>query len=234
MPENPITVKLKGAEVPMWAGGGQPAGVYWRPVSFNLGTFQFVDEKGDPYIPTAGGVSTIGYSYATNVTKFDLDVPAGEKLDRHLNGLLRVIGARKSVLSGQRYVMPEFLLMSPTLNDTATNAEAFAASMRRDGSDTTMQGDLERIKGVPAFGTNQPGIDLGDERILMGPRNLLAYTVTKPFAVDGQPFEVVDAQGRALGKKQIYGEEYNAIHVPTPVRKYMTSVLVYSGAGRTV
>lgn len=231
--QNPVALVVNNATIARWDGSGtQAAGTYWRPVSFNLGYFQLVDEAGTPATPTAATTCTIGYSRATNVVKVDLDVPGGATLEQHLNGLLRAVGARKALLSGQRFVQPEYLLMSSTLNDTATNAEAFVASMKRNGSDTTAGGDLETIKGVASFGTNQPGIDLGDERILMGPRNLLAYTISKPFAVEGQPFEVVDANGKALGKKQVYGEEYNAIHVPTPVRKYMTSVLAYSASNR--
>lgn len=231
--QNAVAVVVNTVTIARWDGSGtQAAGTYWRPVSFNLGYFQLVDEAGDPVTPTAATACTIGYSRATNVVKVDLDVPGGATLEQHLNGLLRAVGARKALLSGQRFVQPEYLLMSSTLNDTATNAEAFVASMKRNGADTSATGDLETIKGVPAFGTNQPGIDLGDERILMGPRNLLAYTISKPFAVEGQPFEVVDANGKAVGKKQVYGEEYNAIHVPTQVRQYMTSVLAYSASNR--
>jgi len=231
--QNPVAVVVNGTTIARWDGSGQQAvATYWRPVSFNLGYFQLVDKDGNPVTPTAATACTIGYSRATNVLKVDLDVPSGDKLEQHLNGLLRAVGARKAMLSGQRFVSTDYMLMSPTLNDTATNAEAFVASMKRNGSDTSAMGDLETIKGVSAFGTNQPGIDLGDERILMGPRNLLAYTISKPFAVEGQPFEVVDANGNAVGKKQVYGEEYNAIHVPGPVRKYMTSVLAYSASNR--
>lgn len=231
--QNPVALVVNDATIAMWDGSGkQAAGTYWRPVSYNLGYIQLVDEAGDPVTPTAATTCTLGYSRATNVVKVDLDVPGGETLEKHLNGVLRAVGARKAMLSGQRFVSADYLLMSPTLNDTVTNAEAFVASMKRNGADTTSVGDLETIKGVPAFGTNQPAIDLGDERMLMGPRNLLAYTISKPFAVEGQPFEVVDANGNAVGKKQVYGEEYNAIHVPGPVRQYMTSVLAYSASNR--
>lgn len=231
--ENPIAVVVNGTARTQWDGSGeQAAGTYWRILNANLGYVQLVDEDGDPVTPTASTTCTIGYSRVTNIVKVDLDVPSGDELEKHLNNVLRAIGARKAMLSGQRYVSADFLLMSPTLNDTVTNAEDFVTSMKRNGADTNMQGDLERVKGLPAFGTNQPGIDLGDERILMGPRGMMNYTISKPYAIEGAPFEVVDANGRATGQKQVYAEEYNAFHVPTPLRGYMTSVLCYSASGR--
>lgn len=231
--ENPIALVVNGTTIQPWDGSGkQAAGTYWRALSYNMGYIQLVDKDGNPATPTAATACTIGYSRATNIVKVDLDVPGGSSLEKHLNKVLQAIGARKAMLSGQRFVQADFSLMSPTLNDTVTNAESFVASMKRNGTDTTAQGDLEMVKGLPAFGTNQPGIDLGDERILIAPRGLLGYTISKPFAMEGQPFEVVDANGAALGKKQVYGEEYNAIHVPSPVRGYLTSVLCYSATNR--
>lgn len=231
--EHPIVVVINSVTRAQWNGtGNQPAGIYWRPVSFNLGYIQLVDEAGEPVGPANTGTNTVGYSRVTNIVKVDLDVPVGVDPAKHLNRIIEAVGARKAMLLGQRFVRPDFLLMSPTLNDVATNAEAFVASLKRDGSDTNSQGDLARLKGLPAFGTNQPGIDLGDERMMIAPRNLLGYTISKPWSVEGAPFEVVNEDGLALGKKQIYGEEYNAIHVPTPVRGYMTGVLCYSASGR--
>lgn len=231
--EHPVAVVVNGAAVAAWDGSGkQAAGTYWRLLSANLGYIQLVDKDGAPATPTAASACTIGYSRVTNIVKVDLDVPNGKTLEEHLNKVLQAVGARKAALSGQRYVAADYLLMSPTLNDTITNAEQFVSSFKRDGSDTTGAGDLARIKGLPAYGTNQPGIDLGDERILLAPRGLLGYTISKPFAIEGAPFEVVDENGYPIGKKQVYGEEYNAIHVPTPVRGYMTGVLCYSAANR--
>ncbi len=231
--ENPVALVVNGATITQYDGSGtQSAGTYWRILSANLGYIQLLNQAGTPVTPTASSTCTLGYSRVTNIVKVDLDVPGGTEKAKHLNKVLEAVGAQKAMLSGQRYVASDYLLMSPTLNDVATNAEAFVESMKRNGSDTSMQGDLARIKGLPAFGTNQPGIDLGDERILMGPRGLMNYTIAKPYAIEGTPFEVVDANGRATGQKQVYAEEYNAFHVPTPLRGYMTSVLCYSATGR--
>jgi len=230
--ENPITVRLNGAAIAEYDGTGtQPAATYYRITNYNLGYIQFVDQTGAPVTPpNAAGADDISYSYATNLARFDLDNGAIE-IGLHLNGLLRTFGARKAVMANDRFVLPDFSLMSYTFNNTATNANNFEVDSKRNGTDTNSQGDLDAIKAVPAFSTNAPGIDLGDERAIMGQRGTLTYTISKPF-VTGQPFEAVDANGKALGQKQAYGEEYSAIKVPTPIRNRLTSVLAYSFTAR--
>lgn len=231
--KNPVTVKLNGVAIAAYDGTGtQGAGTYYRVTSYNLGKIQFVTEAGAAATPAAtANPDTVSYSYATNVAKFDLDIAGGLTLDQHLNGLLRTIGARKAMMNADRFIAPDFLLMSPVLNDTCTNAEQFTAQAKRDGSGTNSQGDLETVKGIGAWGTNAPNIDLGDERILLGQRGTLTYTVAKPF-MTGQPFEAVNSAGLATGQKQAYGEEYNAIKVPDAIRNRFTSVIAYSATGR--
>ena len=231
--ENGITVRLNGVEIAEYNGtGNQAAGTYYRITNYNLGYGQWVNEAGVAQTPSAtGNADDISYSFATNIAFFDLD-NGSTALEVHLNGLLQAIGNRKAILSGDRFVTPNFLLMSPALNDQITNAEMFAASLKRDGTDTDPMGDLEKVKGIPTWGTNAPAIDLGDERIVMGQRGTMTYTIAKPF-VTGTPFEAVDTNGRPTGQKVAYGEEYSAIKVPVPVRNRMTSVIAYSGAART-
>ena len=197
--------------------------------SYNLGYVVLVSEKGQAK-PAAGTVK-ISYSYATNVKKVDSDVPANTKKEVHLNKLIQAIGSRKAILSGERFVQPNFLLMSPTLNDTCTNAEQFTFQARRDGSDTSNDGDLTRVKAIAAFGTNAPGIDLGDERILMGQRGVTSYTVAKPWMMS-EPVEARDEHGNLTGAKESYGEEYNAIDTPPALYGRFTSVLFYSFSNR--
>jgi len=231
--ENAITVRLNGAAIQAYDGSGtQSAATYYRVTNYNLGYVQFVDETGSPVNPpNTAGADDISYSYATNVAKFDLD-NGGTELGLHLNGLLRAFGERKALMAQDRYVVPDFLLMSHTLNNTATNANNFEVDSKRNGSDTTPQGDLDRVKGINAWSTNAPGVDLGDERTIMGQRGTLTYTVAKPF-VTGQPVEAVNpTTGKLIGKKKAYGEEYSAIKVPTPIRNRLTSVLAYSFTGR--
>lgn len=229
---NPIAVVLNSAPcLPYDGTNNQAAGTYYRINSYNLGYVQFVNQLGAAVTPANTGTNTITYSRATNVAKVDLDVASGLTFEQQMNKPLQSIGSRKAMLLSQRFVQPDFMLMSPAMNDNLTNAEQFAVSRKRDGSETTSTGDLETVKGLPAYATNAPGVDMGDERILIGQRGLLGYVVSKPF-ITGQPFEAVDAQGRPIGKKQAYGEEYSAIKVPTPIANRMTSVLAYSFTGR--
>jgi len=235
-PENPITVLLGGVTIQPYDGtGNQAAGTYYRVINHNLGFLQFVTEAKiiTPVVPANATALVVSYSEATNITKFDLDVPGGSNLEDHLNGLLRKVGARKAILSGDRFIDESnmFMLMSPTLNNTVTDARAFVESQSRNGTSLNGRGDLSTIKAIEAFGTNAPNIDLGDERIIMGEAGLMGYAIVKPFET-GQPFEGVGPNGLPTGKKVAYGEEYNAIKLPTPLRNRLTSVLAYSVAGR--
>lgn len=232
--QNPITVSINGNAISQYDGTGtQSAGTYWRIANANLGYIQFVDEDGAAVTPTySSGSTVISYSYSTNVRKFDLDIPEGLRNEEHLNGLLQAVGAGKAYLNANRYVMADFLLMSATLNDITTNAENYTSAAKRPDADLSAMGDLATIKATPAYGTNAPNIDLGDERILIGPRGLLGYTIAKPYSMK-PPFEAVGANGKPTGKLVSYGTEFSAIHVPSPVRNRMHSVIAYSLTGRT-
>ncbi|MCW8830562.1 MAG: phage protease [Gammaproteobacteria bacterium] len=231
--ENPIVMTLNGTEIFEWDGSGdQAAGTYFTITNYNLGYIQLVDKDGTPVTPTDTGVNTMTYSHATNIVKFDLDNGSVD-LEKHLNGLLRAFGSSKSAMSQGRFVKPNFSMMSETLNNIASNAAAFEAQSKRNGTDTNNDGDLEMIKAIPGFSTNAPGIDLGDERAILGVRGTLSYGVAKPF-VTGETFEAVDpTTGRPTGQKQAYGEEYSTVHVPVPNRNRFTSVIAYSATGRT-
>ena len=230
---NPITVTINTVARSEFDGTGtQAAGIYWKIENVNLGFIRLVDETGTPTGPANTGTNTITYASANNVVKFDLKVPSGVELEDHLNGALRAIGARKAMMSGDRFIMPDFQLMSPMLNDTLTNARQFTAEAARAGSGLSGSGDLTTVKSIPAWGTNAPGIDLGDERIILGQRGTLSYVVAKAFAT-GQPFEGVNSDGLPIGERIAYGEEYNAIHVPTPIQNRLTSVVCYDSDART-
>lgn len=230
LPENPIAVTVGSQAVQPFDGSGrQSSGTYWRAVSYNQGVFQLVDEQGRPKASQSG--VKISYSRATNVALFNLDAAAGVNQEDHLNGLLRLVGSRKAMMSGQRYYQPDYLLMSPVLNDQISNASEFIAERKRNGTDTTGSGDLGVIKGVSVYGTNAPNTDLGDDRIIVGTRGLTSYTIVKPFST-GDLFELTTAGGQPLGKKAAYGEEYNAIYTPKPLRQACTSIVVYSAKDR--
>lgn len=218
-----------GTPVTEYTGPGLPNGTYYRVLNYNLGLFQIVNQAGVPQ----GGITDLTASYAreTNIALFNLDLPSGATKERHLNGLIQAIGRRKAVMSQDRYVRPDFALMADTLNDEATNAEQFTLSGSRADSGITSLGDLAPIKGIPSWSTNAPDIDLGEERIQMGVRGSLSYTIAKPFSF-GVPFEAVGPNGLPTGRKIAYGEEFSSIHVPGPYRARLTAVIAYSLAAR--
>ncbi|OQX16140.1 MAG: hypothetical protein BWK73_04565 [Thiothrix lacustris] len=228
--ECPVTITIGGADVPYFTGEPNlPAGTYWRFNNLNLGYIQLVDQTGAS--AGAGATGTLGYSTTGNVVKFDLALPANTKYRDHLNELLSMVGDQKAMLTSQRFVRPEYALMSSMLNNEASKASQFVVSLKRDGTTNTLQGDLEAVKNLPAFDCNAPGMDVGDQRILIGQRGLTGYSVIKPYSV-GMPFEAVDETGHPTGEKVAYGEEYNALHTPKPVRNRYTSVLVFDSATR--
>jgi len=228
---NPIVINFNGTVIDPYDGSDDlTSGTYYYVSNYNLGYITFVDETGSPVMPSEA-TATLSYSYASNIAKVDADVPNGVAVDVHLNKLLRAIGSSKAMMNADRFVTPDFLLMSPILNDVCTNAEMFKAEAKRAGSDTNGQGDLERVKGLSAYGTNAPGIHLGDERILMGVSNVLSYTVAKPWEMS-EPIQARNATGQLIGAKESYGEEYNAIKAPKPLQNRFTSVLYYSATNR--
>lgn len=223
---NPITVKDGSTVLSEYDGTGtQSAGKYYKVLSYNLGLFQIVDQTGAATAPA--GTVTIGYDYTTNVVKVDTDTASGSTYEKQMNKILQAIGARKAVLSGDRYVTPDFMLMSDALHNMVTDAEQFSANSQRADASITALGGLNPVKGISPWTTNAPGIDLGDERILLGQRGVMAYTVAKVFSI-GDPVERVDSNGKFIGKKGAYGEEYSSLHVPSPLRSRFTSVLAYS------
>jgi len=226
-PQNPITFILNDTAIAEWDGTGeQAAGTYFTIESPNLGLIRLVDPAGEPVTPTATGACALSYSRAANCAKFDAKVPDGSDLETHLNGGLRAMGARKAYLSGKQFSLPDAALMSPTLNDMLTNAKGFVSSWARTGTELSLGGDLEMIKSVPCYSTNAPGIDLGDERVLLLPAGVLSYVITKPLT-PSQPFEAVGDTGRPTGEKIAYSEEYSAVHIPAPLRARLSSVIVY-------
>lgn len=230
-PEHPISLVIDGTTIAAFDGtGSQTAGVYWKVENFNLGYVRVVDQAGAAVTPTAATAASLTYSAAGNVAKFDLKLPSGYSLEDHLDGLLRLIGSTKATMAARRAVVPDFLLMSPVLNDTITNANSFVWSAARPGSALAMGGDLETIKSVPAFSTNAPGLDLGDERILMGAVGVASYAIAKPFET-GRPFESV-ANNLPTGQRMAYGEEYSVVHVPAELRPRLTSVVVFDSDAR--
>jgi hypothetical protein len=230
LPECPLTITISGTAIKFYTGDPQlTAGTYWKFSNINLGYIQLVNQLGA--VAGAAATGTISYYNPTNLIKFDLNPATGVDYRKNLNNLLSAVGDQKAMLSSQRYSRPEYALMSSMLNNEASKAEQFVMEFKRQGTNDTISGDLESIKGLPSFDCNAPGMDLGDQRILLGQRGLTGYTIIKPYSV-GVPFEAVGVNGRPTGEKVAYGEEYNALYTPKAVRQRYTSVLVYNSTTR--
>lgn len=233
-PQNPITVTLGGTPLlPYDYSGTQAAGNYWLLSDPNLGLFRIVNQAGVVQTPANATTLVVSYDYATNLLKFDIDVPGGVDYDKHLNGLLRAIGRRKATLNQERFVQVQYGICSATLHNTISEAEQFDRDSERPGNGLGGDGSLSQVKGIPMWSSNQPGVDLGDARLLIGEARTTTYGISKPFAT-GAPFEVMDPSTmKPTGEKQAYGEEYSTIHTPLPLKNRHSSVLVYSSTART-
>lgn len=226
--KNPVSLIVNGVAVPAYDESNLiQSSLYWRFSSLNLGYIQLVDQDGQPAGSAASGV--ISYSQATNLIKFDMAIPEGVSVAKHMNGLLDAIGNQIAMLSSHRYSRPDFMLMSAVVNNEVTKAEQFIVSLKRNGSETSPIGDLATVKGIPAYDTGLPG-DLGDNRILLGKRNLTTYGIAKPYQM-GEAFQST-TRGYATGEQIAYGQEFSVIYTPTAVCNRYTSILLYNSSTR--
>lgn len=227
--KNPIILNLNNKNIPFYDDRADVfSDLYWRFSNLNLGYIQLVNQNGE--LAGANLSGTLTYSYPTNLIKFDLAIPEGISLAKHLNSLLDVIGDRIAMLTSQRYSRPDFMLMSAMVNNEITKAEYFVASLKRNGSDTNNLGDLVTIKGVPTYDTGLPG-DLGDHRIILGARNLTTYAIAKPYDIS-DPFQATNSMGRPTGEQIAYAQEFSVVHTPDAVCGRYTSVLLYDSKTR--
>lgn len=226
--KNQISLTVNGVAIPAYDESDLiQSSLYWRFSNLNLGYIQLVDKDGQLAGSAASGV--ISYSQATNLVKFDMAIPEGVSVAKHMNGLLDAIGNQIAMLSSHRYSRPDFMLMSAVVNNEITKAEQFIVSLKRNGSETSPLGDLATVKGIPSYDTGLPG-DLGDNRILLGKRDLTAYGIAKPYQM-GEAFQST-TRGYATGEQMAYGQEFSVIYTPAAVCNRYTSILLYNSSSR--
>jgi hypothetical protein len=231
--ENPLTLIVNGAAVAPFDGtSAQPDGLYWIAENLNLGYFRLVNPFGAAVAVTASSACTISYSAATNCALFDLKLPEGLSIDQHMNGALRAIGARQSVLRNKRLVEPDFICGSGVLFDQIGNATYFSEQDKRRATELDLLGCVTHVKGMKCYSTNAPGVNFKDDRLLIGQRDTCSYVISKPWSTT-PPFEAKGPNGLPTAEKIAYGEEYNAICVPTPIRSRLTSIIVYDSDARS-
>lgn len=228
---NPVTVTYNGNACLEYDGTGtQSAGTYFV-LDYQLGEIRFVNQAGAIVTPTNGlAIVMTAYSYSTNVAKWDTDL-GGLKIKERYDDLLYRIGLRKSLLEDQRSYQAGQMLMSGTLMTAIEQAESFKANFAVPGTNLDQTGNLGMVKGIPGFKSYAPGLQLADNRIVIGQRGLTRFRMLKPWAL-GQLENQKDANGRFTGKKEAYGDQFIALHTPAPLKKGFTSIVLYSATGR--
>ncbi len=231
---NPLTVTYDAVVRSEYAlnadGSALGAGIYYV-MDYNLGEFRLVDQTGAVVTPANGKVLTVGGKYSTNVAKFDTDAVGGEDVKDRYDRLLTVIGNRKAVISSDRYYNPNLLLMSATVDNAVSQARSFEANASRVATGLAADGSVGQVKGIPAFNSTAPGLMLGDTRILVGERGNTRFRMVKPFAMN--PLEQArNAQGQFIAAQEAYGTQWVLSHTPTQLKNSLTSVVLYSTAGR--
>jgi hypothetical protein len=228
---NPVTMTYNAAACYEYDGTGtQSAGTYFV-MDYTLGEVRFVTQAGVSVTPTnALAIVVTAYSYSTNVAKWDSDLGT-LAVDKKYNDLLYRIGLRKSLLEDQRSYAASQMLLSGTLMTAIEQADTFGANFARPGTTLDQNGNLGAVKGIPGFKSYAPGLQLADNRIVVGQRGLTRFRMLKPWQM-GQLQDQKDSNGRFTGKKEAYGDQFIALHTPSPLKMGLTSIVVYSAAAR--
>jgi len=227
---NPITVTYDSVARSEYDGSGtQSAGIYYV-LDYNLGEIYLVNQAGAVQTPANGTAYTISYSYTPNVAKFNTDVGSTDT-DLHWNGYLYQFGLRKNEIEDIRYHMADIALMSGTHKTQVEQAKQFSANYVKPGTDLAMNGNLGRIKDVPTFKTTAPGLWMGDVRAVIGERGNTRFRMMKPWTM-GDLESQKDSNGRFVGKKEAYGDQFVVIHTPTQLKRANTSLVIYSATAR--
>ncbi len=227
---NPIVVNYASVVRNEYDGSNtQAAGTYYV-LNYNLGEIQFVTELGASVVPPNLTAITVSYSYTTNVQKFDTDLGTLKSPEKWDDFLYRY-ALRKAVIEQDRYQIANFGLMSGTVMAQVEQAAQFGANNKRNGTDLAADGNLGRVKDVPNFRTTAPGLYMGDQRIVIGERAVTRFRMMKPWSM-GQLENQKDANGRFIGKKEAYGDQFSVLHTPTQLKRAYTSIALYSAAGR--
>ena len=108
---------------------------------------------------------------------------------------------------------------------------SFVESFARAGTALDADGNLGMVKSVPNFRTTAPGLAMGDLRVVIGERNTTRYRMLKPWTM-GQLQDQRDANGRFTGKKEAYGDQFIALHTPTPLKAAYTTLSLFSTTAR--
>lgn len=205
----------------------------WDPVRgvINNGEYAVDFENAKLYFKSTAGVSdttrpTLSYSYVTNISFFDLTVPAAYngRNSLYFNKLLEQIDYEKAYMgSAPRYVAPDFMLGSLNAMVNIKNAELFYKWASPDGT-SLLRGQMwfANRNGVDIGEMNAPWA-AGDQRILLGKVNATRLGVGSTMAIEGPEPYFDPTSMKITSAKQYYATEQIAIATP----------LVIDEAGKT-
>jgi len=207
----------------------QGAGLYYT-MDFNLGEIRFVTALGAPSAPLNTHLILCSYTFTTNVFAFNTDQGA-VATDLFWDTLLYRYGLRKNVIESDRFRIANFGLMSGTIRTQIEQARSFIETGAHAGTALDTEGNLGPVKGVANFRTTAPGLQMGDQRIIIGERGATRFRMMKPWTM-GQMVDQKDANGRFTGRKEAYGDQFIVLHTPTQLKAAYTSLVLFGGAAR--
>ncbi|WP_340701663.1 hypothetical protein [Brevibacillus borstelensis] len=210
----------------------------WDPVTGQIknGDYAVDFEKGKVYFTADSGVDTtnrptISYSYATNISFFDLSVPNGVEPSKYFNRLLERFDYEKAYMgSAPRYVTPDFAIGSLNAMVNLKISELFYKWASPEGT-RLLQGRMwfADRNGLNLGEINAPWA-AGDSRILLGKINATRFGVGSPMQIEG-PEPYYDANGKLTSAKQYYATEQISIATPLVTDK---NGIVYNPPYRTI
>lgn len=231
---NPLVMTYDGTVRTEYAlpadGSALPAGIYYV-MDWNLGEFRLVNQAGVVQVPANGKVLTVQGFRGTNRSVWNSDAVGGEAIKDRYDRLLTEIGNRKVVIETDRYYAANFALMSGALDNALTQAESFKATGQRVATGLATDGSVGFTKGIPTFNPSAPGLVMGDTRILVGQRGNSRFRMCKAFAMN-PPEQARNAAGLFTDQQEGFGTQWVVSHTPTPLKNSLTSIIVYSAAGR--
>ena len=210
----------------------------WDPITgkINNGDYAVDFEKGRVYFTESSGVDdtnrpTVTYSYATNVSFFDLSVPNGVDPSKYYNRLLERFDYEKAYMgSAPRYVTPDFAIGSLNAMVNLKISELFYKWASPEGT-KLLQGRMwfADRNGLNLGEINAPWA-AGDSRILLGKINATRFGVGSPMQIEG-PEPYYDGTGKLTSAKQYYATEQISIATPLVTDK---NGVVYNPPYRTI
>ncbi|WNX29713.1 hypothetical protein [Brevibacillus laterosporus] len=195
-------------------------------------------ENAKVYFTSDSGVSDTkkpmvkSYSYATNVSYFDLTVPAGVDPAKYYNRLIELVTDQKAYMgSAPRYVTPDFLLGSLNAMSPIKKAELFYRYASPNGTNL-LQGDMyfATRENIQLGEHNAPWV-AGDSRLLLGKTNATRMGIGSPLEMEG-PFPYMNPDTNQItSAKLYYATQQIAINTPLVIDK---SGMAYHPPYRTI